>query len=472
MAKKKSRREKIQPELSAKHVTRAKKAARERQRLLQISGAVGLSVLLILVLGLLYASFVEPAQAMAEVNGEEITRAEFYKRVNYERFQTSNVINATREQALEMADSDPQTARMFMQYFQQQIGQLQAAYSAIGSQTLEKMVEEKILADKAVQREISVSDDEVSEEIRRTIARQEDALIESDVEATATSRAGATATALLFTPTPTLEPTAVPTDTVESEVEPTPAEMEPTLTPAPTATPNILSDTLYDEAYATFLAELEDKVGYTESDYRNVIHAQLLRGKMGELISGEADVETTGPYVNAAHILVETEEEALAALERFNAGEAFADLAAELSSDGSAENGGDLGSFGKGQMVPVFEEAAFALTEVGEVSAPVESQFGWHVIQLLQPQETRDLPESQVEQARTQAFTEYVNKAKGDASVRRYWDLDDLPKDPFINDITEPLPTLPPLEAPVEPEVPTEPEAAPEEENDATESGE
>jgi len=469
MAKKKKRKEKKQPELTRKHITRAQKEAEARQRLIMISGATGIAVLLILVLGLLYAIFVEPSQAMAEINGEEITRREFYQRVNYERFQTSNVIADTKEQAEEMLDSDPQTARMFMQYFQQQIGQLQAAYSAIGSQTLEQMIEEKLLEDKSSQRDITVSDDEVSEEIRRNMARQEGALIEVDVEATATSRAGATATALLFTPTPTLEPSPTPTDTLDSEVEPTPTtDTGPTQTPAPTATPNILSDSLYDEAYTAFLSELEDKVGYTDSDYREVTRLQLLRNKMQELIGNEAEVETSGPYVHAAHILVETEEEANAALERINGGEAFADVAVELSSDGSAENGGDLDWFGKGQMVPVFEEAAFALTEVGQLSAPVQSQFGWHVIQLLEAPEERDLPEPQILQARNDAFTEYLSSSKANSNIRRYWDLDDLPKDPFIDDIAQPLPTLPPLTEPTTPELPEGIEVVPAEESDPT----
>lgn len=86
--------------------------------------------------------------------------------------------------------------------------------------------------------------------------------------------------------------------------------------------------------------------------------------------------------VQARHILVASEEEAKKLLERVNAGEDFAQLAKENSGDaGSKEQGGMLGYFGKGQMVPQFEETAFALKK-GEVSKPVQSQFGWHVIKV------------------------------------------------------------------------------------------
>ncbi len=85
---------------------------------------------------------------------------------------------------------------------------------------------------------------------------------------------------------------------------------------------------------------------------------------------------------NAAHILVPTEEEALALLEEIEGGADFGHLAQEHSGDpGSAENGGSLGWFQAGQMVPPFEEAVREL-EPGEVSAPVETQFGWHLIRL------------------------------------------------------------------------------------------
>ena len=86
--------------------------------------------------------------------------------------------------------------------------------------------------------------------------------------------------------------------------------------------------------------------------------------------------------IRASHILVATEEEANAVKAELDGGADFATLAKEKSTDPGAANGGDLGFFGKGMMVAPFEEAAFALTEVGQVSAPVQSQFGWHVIRL------------------------------------------------------------------------------------------
>ncbi|WEK04633.1 MAG: peptidylprolyl isomerase [Candidatus Devosia phytovorans] len=86
--------------------------------------------------------------------------------------------------------------------------------------------------------------------------------------------------------------------------------------------------------------------------------------------------------IRASHILVPTEEEANTVKTELDGGADFATIAKEKSIDPGAANGGDLGFFGKGMMVAPFEAAAFALTDVGQVSAPVQSQFGWHVIKL------------------------------------------------------------------------------------------
>ncbi|UWQ10934.1 peptidylprolyl isomerase [Aliiroseovarius crassostreae] len=87
------------------------------------------------------------------------------------------------------------------------------------------------------------------------------------------------------------------------------------------------------------------------------------------------------PEYNASHILVETEEAAKELVTKLEAGTDFAELAKEFSTGPSGPNGGELGWFGPGMMVKPFEEAVVAL-EPGQISAPVETQFGWHVVKL------------------------------------------------------------------------------------------
>lgn len=95
---------------------------------------------------------------------------------------------------------------------------------------------------------------------------------------------------------------------------------------------------------------------------------------------------SAGKEYNASHILVETEDEAKALIEELKNGADFAELAKAKSTGPSGPNGGELGWFGAGQMVKPFEDAVMAM-EVGAVSEPVQTQFGWHVIKL---NESRD----------------------------------------------------------------------------------
>lgn len=91
-------------------------------------------------------------------------------------------------------------------------------------------------------------------------------------------------------------------------------------------------------------------------------------------------------YVRASHLLVKTEEEAAKLREEILAGKDFGEVAAQVSMCPSGRDGGDLGFFGKGQMVKEFEDACFSM-EVGEVSNPIKTQFGYHLIKLTDTQD-------------------------------------------------------------------------------------
>ena len=87
--------------------------------------------------------------------------------------------------------------------------------------------------------------------------------------------------------------------------------------------------------------------------------------------------------IHCAHILVKTEKEAQAAMQRLERGEKFANIASEISLCPSGKRGGDLGTFGRGRMVREFEEAAFALQK-GQISPIVKTEFGYHIVRRLE----------------------------------------------------------------------------------------
>ncbi len=111
------------------------------------------------------------------------------------------------------------------------------------------------------------------------------------------------------------------------------------------------------------------------------------------------------PTVSASHILVDTEDEANALLTKIKAGEiTFADAAAENSKCPSSRNGGSLGEFSRGQMVPEFDEACFTM-EVGELRGPIKTQFGYHLIQLDAKNDAKPLAFSDVREELVRRLT-------------------------------------------------------------------
>lgn len=125
--------------------------------------------------------------------------------------------------------------------------------------------------------------------------------------------------------------------------------------------------------------------------------------------------------VRARHILLKTEEEGKEALERIKAGENFAKLAEELSFDkGSAALGGDLGFFGKGEMIAEFEEAAFNLN-VGETSDLVKTEVGYHIILLEEKHDSyEDLKEDITNILKDKNYYDLLKKIREDAKVKIY----------------------------------------------------
>ena len=140
--------------------------------------------------------------------------------------------------------------------------------------------------------------------------------------------------------------------------------------------------------------------------------------------------------VHARHILLPTEDEAKAALERVKKGEDFAKVAIELSKD-PAGDGGDLGWFTKDRMVPEFADAAFKL-QPGQISDPVKSQFGWHIIKL-EERRMRTFPP--FEELKDQAARFVAQKAQSDLVASLHSGAKIERADDSGNLVPEPAPT-------------------------------
>ncbi len=170
-----------------------------------------------------------------------------------------------------------------------------------------------------------------------------------------------------------------------------------------------------EEKYKEFLTNYGMSEDYLKNSLKNeYLINHYLSVKIENLQPTDQELETLfkdlkmNEKVRASHILVDTEDEAKAVIDRINKGESFEDLAKELSKDtGSAANGGDLDYFEYVDMVQPFSEAAFNM-EVGEVSKPVESKFGYHVIKVTD----KKVDDAVTLETKKSVLTEYYKSTK------------------------------------------------------------
>jgi peptidyl-prolyl cis-trans isomerase D len=417
---------------SKKHIARLERERRQVRLIKFIAIGVVVAVILIVAYGYVDMVYLQGLQPVAEVNGDKITTKEFQARVSLQRNQLLN-----------------QYVR-YLQYQQafgldvnSQLEEIQTSLDtpvSVGQQVLDTMINEILIRQEAERRGISVTSKEVEQFTRSQFGFYPDGTPTPTITPTEVIVNYPTLSAeqlelVTVTPVPTESPTSTsaPTATPDSELgtemTPTPA---PTSTPLPTPTPYTLEG--YQERVDTELKNVED-LGLNEEQFHRLFENELLRNKLFEAVT--ADTPREEEQVWARHILLADEKTANEVYDRLQNGEDFSKLAAEFSQDtGSAKNGGDLGWFGTGQMVPVFEAAAFSL-KIGEISKPVPSNFGWHIIQKL-GETTVPLSASDYEQKRQDEFDTFLSKLRDESDVKTfdYW-ADRVPTSPSLDDLQQ-----------------------------------
>ena len=177
-----------------------------------------------------------------------------------------------------------------------------------------------------------------------------------------------------------------------------------------------------EAAFREQLARVKENMLINYAGEKAISSARVDETEVRAYFDEHKDEFKTEETVNASHVLVKTEEEAKEILAKIKSGElSFEDAAKEYSTCPSKENGGNLGDFGKGQMVAEFDSAVFAMNE-GEVSEePVKTQFGYHLIKLVKKNPERvmeyseikdELKESLLSEKRRKAYESKINQLK------------------------------------------------------------
>ena len=432
-------------QVTKKHVAKQEKEAKQTRFLL--AGAIAVTLIVVVLLGyvLIDRYVITPNKIIATVGEKTIKVREFEPMVKYTRL---NMIN--------QANNYYYYYQMFGSYGESFLTSAQDLVltlnnpTSVGEQVLNTMIEDILIEEEAAKRGITVTDEELAQAMQEafnfypngtptptvtptpvntpTMSLTEIAIIQPTD--TPTPLPTATSTPEGWEPTNTSTPTLAPSATSQ----PVPTDATPTLEPTATSVPTITpTPTVYTtQVFGSNLKDYQDNLksyGIPTDVIEKSIRAQLLRDKVKEAIT--ADLEPKQLQVHARHILVATESEANTVLELLKNGEDWNNLAANYSTDtATKDNGGDLGWFGKGQMVAEFEEAAFAL-EPGQVSDPVKTEYGYHIIQCLAKGENY-LNATDFENYKTTTFNDWLQ------------DLRDSRTDIVIEpDWTEYVPTTP-----------------------------
>jgi len=394
------------PKVTKKHVARAEHERRQRNVILGAALAVTIVVSGLLIYGVL-GNLITP---VATVNGENIPTGEFRGRI---RLAQAEMIN----QAIFSNTVDQLPARI-------------ADVETLGQNVLNQMIDDALIRQEVERRGGAITEEDIDDAIAEAFGFYPDGTPTPFPTFTPNPTALALAS---ITPTVTEGPT--PTDSPTNTPGPSPTATA-TQTPFPTATE--YTEDAYLENMNLTLDGLDTQFNVTEEDFRGQFRAQLYRRKLFEFF--EDEVPRDQEHVNARHILVDDEETALEVLQRLTDGESFEDLAIEYSKDETnKERGGDLGWFPRGLMVQAFEDAVFS-TEIGLSPDPVETSFGWHVVEVV-GREKRELDEYSHQLAVQSEYNNWLIDIHllSAIEINKNW-LDRVPDPPSLGSLVPPSP--------------------------------
>jgi len=401
--------------VTKKHVARLE---RERRQVMTVRiVAISLIAFVVLMLGYGYLdiNYLQLKKPVAMVNGDKITVTQWQEHVQLQRINLGNTLQRYQyfQQAFGMDTSQQQ----------QQITSSLQLPEILGQQVLDQMIDDVLIRQEAKKRGITVSADEVERSIQETYQFFPNGTSTPTITPTTFEYPTLTSKQLTLypstaTPTPFMTSTPEATSTPDLSASPTAtatlALSTPTSVPeaaTPTSTPYTLEG--FKSEFGKTVDEFKS-YDISEATLREAYELQLLRTKVMDAIT--ADLPHTEEQVWARHILVADEPTTITVEGLLAHGVDFAKVAADFSTDtGTKDKGGDLGWFGKGAMVTEFENAAFT-QDIGVIGEPVKTQFGYHIIQVLDRQ---NLPvsESQYQQNQQTAFSDWLTKSRGDSKI-------------------------------------------------------
>lgn len=417
--------------VTKKHQARLERERRQIRLIRAIAIAGVVIVVGLLVYGYLKLNILSLHEPVAVVNGVKITTQQWQERVRLERINLYNQLNRYQffQQSFGMDTTQQQ---------QEILTQLNST-ETIGQRVLDQMVDDILVRQEAKKRGITASKEEVDSLLQEAYNFYPNGSPTPTITPTEVKYPTMSAQQLTVYPS-TATATKAPTETVVPSSTPDVA-VTPTATftaapPSPTAVPELPTESPTPYTIEGFQKQYNDTLtefkgyGISEKTLREVYEMQILRTKLQENIA--KDLPHTEVQVWARHILVDTEVAAIQVEELLKTGEPFEKVAQDLSKDsGSAVKGGDLGWAPASNYVPEFKDAVLK-QEIGVVGPPVKTQYGFHIIQVIDRQELA-LTNDQFEQKTQTAYNDWLTSTR-DAADKKIYDVwkERVPTEPVL----------------------------------------
>ncbi len=421
-------------ELTKKQIAHSRRQREQQMRAFIALGVVGALILIVVAIALYDLLVAQPARPVAIVNNVPITTAQYQSRVRYQRYILDTQLQQLQAELSTLSSSQDSTSSFLAQYYQQYLNQIYQERLGVDQSTLNTMVGEEAVRQKAAELKLAVSDAELNEAIRAGIASQSGFVTQAEATSAVSTAVAATATALTFTPTPLPTATPTPTATLTATVVASPTEVLPT--PGPTPTPHIITDAEFSQNYANYLKTLQDKAGVDEAQFRSYVQVQLLTQKVQKHFADQ--VPTEAEQTNVSDIQVPTQAEADSVRKELDAGQDFKVVATKVSSDTyTASQGGEMGWFLKGDLSQQFSSAiedAVATLQPGQISQPISSTImsAWYILKV-NDRKVRPLDPSQLRTEQQKAYNNWLTSVTGSDKVKILWTANMAPPDPLLS---------------------------------------
>lgn len=271
---------------------------------------------------------------VATVNGTPISGVEFVQRARYKRYVLVSQYNRLKDLYAVVSQQNNAETSQTMQQQMADIAEMLNSPQEIGQQTLDDLIQEALIRQEAERRGITVSDAEIQDEINHTFQYY---------------------------------PEGAPTPAAGKTPEPTPVSIQ---------------KDVFDKKYQTMLTEVKANTNQSEAEIRNFFKTQIITRKLVDVLFPQ--ISQGDEQVHISQILVANNDTAQTVLRMLGSGQSWEKLVSTYSQDPTAlENKGDIGWFGIGQLPAALEEAAFS-TPVGQVTAPLQSDYGWHLLKIIE----------------------------------------------------------------------------------------